>query len=301
MKLNSLRDFLAVAERGSLRAAARQLDVPQPSMTRSIHDLEKELGVVLFERRAKGVVLTPMGEVFLRRAKAVRSEFRRAQEELDQLRGETNGHIRMCLSSVAHMALLPNALGPFRQRFPDVTLEIIDAVLPRVDKELKDGTLDLYVGPVYGELSRELSAEKLFDNQRIVLCRKGHPLAGVTSLRGLAGAEWITTSFTHKAEDELSPVFERHGLPPPRVVMQAHSALTFLFTIANSDLLSMLPMQWAQVLPFRQTLQRIDVAEQLYAPTICIVQRTGLPLTPAAEYFCDMVRRASLHRDSLLN
>lgn len=299
MKNNSLRDFVAVAERGSLRAAARQLGLPQPSMTRSIQELEKELDVVLFERRAKGVILTPMGEVFLRRAKAIRNEFRRAQEELDQLRGRTNGHIRMCLSSVAHMALLPIALGPFRQRFPNVTLEIIDAVLPRVEKELKDGTLDLYIGPLHGELSNELSAEKLFENKRVVLCRKGHPLAGVTSLAGLEGAEWVTTSIAHQAEDELSPIFERHGLLPPKLVIQAHSALTFFYTIAHSDLLTMLPMQWSQALPFRQTLQHIDVAEHLYAPPICIVQRTGFPLTPAAEYFCDMARRASLHRDTL--
>ena len=299
MKINSLRDFLAVAERGSLRAAARQLGLPQPSMTRSIHELEKELGVVLFERQAKGVVLTPMGEVFLRRAKAVRNEFRRAQEELDQLRGETHGHIRMGLSSVAHMALLPNALGPFRTRFPEVTLEIVDTVLPRVGKELKDGTMDFYIGPVHGELSSDLSAEKLFDNQRIVLCRKDHPLAGAKSLSELEGAEWVTTAITHKTEDELSPIFERHGLPAPRLVIQAHSTLTYLFTIANSDLLAMLPMQWAQVPAFRQALQRIDVAEHLNAPSICIVQRTGLPLTPAGEYFCDMVRRASLHMESL--
>ena len=301
MKFNSLRDFLAVAERGSLRSAARQLDVPQPSMTRSIHDLEKELGVVLFERRSQGVVLTPMGEVFLRRAKAIRSEFRRAQEELDQLRGESHGHIRMCLSSVAHMALLPNALGPFRQRYPDVTLEIIDAVLPRVDKELKDGTVDLYIGPVHGEFSSELTAEKLFDNQRIILCRKGHPLAGATSLGQLKDAEWVTTTITQNSEDELSPLFESHGLPPPKLVIQANSTLTYFFTIASSDLLAMLPMQWAQVPAFRQTLQRVHVVEHLKAPSICIVQRTGLPLTPAAEYFCDMVRRASLHRDSLLS
>ena len=68
MKLNSLRDFLAVAERGSLRAAARQLGVAQPAITRNIQELEKELGVVLFERQARGVTLSPMGEVFLRRA-----------------------------------------------------------------------------------------------------------------------------------------------------------------------------------------------------------------------------------------
>ncbi len=300
MKINSIRDFLAVAERGSLRAAARQLGLAQPAMTRSIQELEKELGVVLFERRAKGVVLTPMGEVFERRAKAVRTEFRRAKEELDQLQGATHGRIRMCMSSVAHSALLPHALRPFRQKFPDVTLEVIDAVLPRVEMELKGGAMDFYIGPTHEDLSSELSVEKLFDNTRIILGRKGHPLAGAKSLAELTGAEWVTSSITHKAEDELVPLFERHGLPPPRLVVQGHSALTFFFTVVSSDLLMMLPIQWVQVPPFRDYLQRIHVQEQLAGPPICIVQRTGLPLTPAAEYFCDMMRRAALHRDSVI-
>lgn len=299
MKFNSIRDFLAVAERGSLRAAARQLGLAQPAMTRSIQELEKELGAVLFERRAKGVQLTPMGEVFLRRAKAVRSEFRRAQEEIEQLQGATHGHIRLCLSSVSHMALLPNALGPFRKAFPNVTLEVVDAVLPRVELELTGGTMDFYVGPTHGEVSGELTVEKLFDNARVVLCRKGHPLARARSLSELVDAEWVTTSVTPRAEDELSPIFKQHGLPAPRLVVQGYSALTFFFTVAHSDLLTMLPQQWAQVPLFREFLQKIDVQELLPAPPICIVRRTGLPLTPAAEYFCDMVRRAALHMETL--
>ncbi|MBL0421923.1 LysR family transcriptional regulator [Ramlibacter sp. AW1] len=299
MKLNALRDFLAVAERGSVRAAARQLRLSQPAMTRSIQELEKELGAELFERRTRGVALTPMGEVFLRRAQALRSEMRRAQDEIDQLKGKLHGHLRICLSSGAHMALLPQALRPFRQRYPDVTLEIIDAVLPRIERELLDGTLDLYIGPSYDDVSTELTVEKLFDNQRVVLARKGHPLAGATSLAQLVGAEWVTTSVTHRAEDELSPVFERLGLPAPRMVVQGHSALTFFLSVAYSDLLMMLPVQWLQSPPFNSLLVRVPVREPLWAPPICIVRRSGLPLTPAGEYFCDMTRRAAAHQEAL--
>ena len=61
MKFSAVRDFLAVAERGSLRAAARQLNGSQPAISRSIQELERELGVVLFERSPSGVQLTPMG------------------------------------------------------------------------------------------------------------------------------------------------------------------------------------------------------------------------------------------------
>ena len=99
LKLSALRDFLAVAERGSLRAAARQLGNTQPAISRSIQELERELGLALFERRSTGVTLTPMGEVFLRRASAVNNELQRATDELNQMRGAVNGRLTVAMSS----------------------------------------------------------------------------------------------------------------------------------------------------------------------------------------------------------
>src|ERR1700759_3115736 len=123
MKLTNLRDITAVAERGSLRAAARQLGIPQPAITRSIREVERELGVALFERRPKGMVLTPMGELFLNRAITVLGELRRAREEIDQMRGVTGGQVSIALSSAAQIALFPSALPQFRKRYPDVMLD----------------------------------------------------------------------------------------------------------------------------------------------------------------------------------
>lgn len=299
MKLNAIRDFLAVAERGSLRAAARQTGGSQPAMSRSIQDLERELGVALFQRMPGGVRLTPMGEVFLRRAGTVRDELRRAQEEMEQLRGATHGQLRVALSSVPHIALLPSALRAFRQRYPLVKIDIIDAVYPTIELDLKESRIDCYIGPVPDDLAGELLKEKLLDNTRIIIGRKGHPLAQATSLRDLAGAEWISTSITHVAEDELGPLFASHGLPPPKLVMQAHSALTFLVAIAYSDLLMMLPVQWIQSPLLRDSVQHIKIREALPAPPIAVVRRVGLHLTPAAEYFVDMMRRAVLHMESI--
>jgi LysR family transcriptional regulator of abg operon len=296
MKFSAVRDFLAVAERGSLRAAARQLNGSQPAISRSIQELERELGVVLFERSPSGVQLTPMGSVFLRRASAVRNELRLAQEELDQLRGETHGRLTVALSSVPHIALLPHALQPFRARYPHVTIDIRDAMYPTIEADLKESRVDCYMGPDPGEMAPELTREKLFDNTRLIYGRKGHPLAHAKSLAELVDAEWITTSVTHIAEEELGPLFAQHGLPAPRLVMQAHSTLSFLVALTHSDLLMMLPVQWTQFMPLRDMVQAIPVREVLPAPPICLVRRSGLPLTPAAEYFCDMMRRAVLHR-----
>ncbi len=296
MKLNQLRDLLAVAERGSIRAAARELGLAQPALTRSINLLERELGVDLFERLPRGMRLTTMGEHFVRRATAVRGELARAREELAQLRGDTRGSVSVCLSSVPHIAFLPYAMGPFRARFPHVHMDVLEGVYPMAERSLRDGTLDFYVGPLRGPPDAEdLVVEKLFDNTRVVFGRKNHPLAKAGSLRDLVDAEWVSTSITRRADEELTPLFEQHGLPAPRIAMQAHSALTSIVAVAFSDLLAVLPVQWSQFSVTRDALQKIEVSEELNAPPMCIVRRAGLPLTPAAEYLCDLFRRAAGH------
>lgn len=294
MKLSQLRDVIAVAERGSLRAAARHLGLAQPAITRSIQEIERELGVALFERQAKGMVLTPMGELFVRRANAVQGELRRARDEIDQMRGQTTGRISVGLSTVSHIALLPRALDMFRARYPEVFLDLAEGLLPTMEAALKDGNLDFYVGPLpETQLPKDFAVEKLFDNERVILARKNHPLAHANSLRELADADWITTSITVQHNAELGPLFERHGLPAPKIRMRAHSALTMIVAAANSDLLTMLPKQWCEFPWTSALLQTINVKEPLPAPAMHIVRRARLPLTPAAEYLCDLMRRAA--------
>ena len=116
MKLSQIRNLLAIAEKGSVRAAARHLGLAQPALTRSMQELERQLGVSLFERGPKGISLTMFGTKFLARAQTIQSEVRRAEEEIGQLQGGTEGEIFLCLSTVPHIALLPYALEAFRKR-----------------------------------------------------------------------------------------------------------------------------------------------------------------------------------------
>ena len=95
MTLNQLRNVVAIAERGSLRSAARFLGVTQPAITRSIRELEHELGVTLFERHASGMALTAMGQVLVRRATSIQSEVGRVHSELAQLKGNQVGSIAL--------------------------------------------------------------------------------------------------------------------------------------------------------------------------------------------------------------
>lgn len=106
MKLSQLRNVVAVIERGGLHGAARALGVAQPAISRSIQELERELGVKLFERTRLGIVLTQVGEMFFRRkgaATGVPADAGRG----GAFEGLGYGAITLGLSTAANVALLP--------------------------------------------------------------------------------------------------------------------------------------------------------------------------------------------------
>lgn len=298
MKLHHLRDLVAIAEEGSLRGAARRLGTVQPTLTRSLSELERELGAPLFERRSKGMVVTPLGEAFLRRATAILNDVRRATDEFKQLKGNAVGQVTIGLSIAAHLRLLPPALRQFRQRYPKVRLRIIEGFYPTLESDLKEGAVDFYIGPDPGQnLPAVLEKETILSGGRAVLCRAKHPLAHATSLKQLVHAEWITTSITLRAESEIGDLFRRYGLPEPILALQSQSALTLLTCLANSDLLAMAPEQWVESPFANRVLSTIRVKEELSAASIIVVTRSESPLTPAAGFLLDLMRRAAGHQN----
>jgi LysR family transcriptional regulator of abg operon len=302
MKLSHLRDILAVAEHGSLRAAGRHLGIAQPAITRSIREIEHELGVPLFERHAKGVRLTQMGDIFARRAATVQSELRRAREEIDQLKGEATGQVTVALSTASSIALLPRVMAAFRKRYPDALLKVSETLFHAAESEILEGKVDFYVGPLdEAAASAKFAVEKLFDNQRLVIARKDHPLRDATSMTDLADAQWVSPTLStrgtednrgYDADINLEQMFERLGLPKPNVVMHARSALITMLAIADSDLLTVLPQQWLEYPATADRITGFAGIPPLRAPTICIARRLDVPLTPMAEYLCDLMSRA---------
>ena len=292
MKLSQLHHLVVIVEHGSLRAAARHLDVPQPVLTRSIGLLEKELGGALFTRETKGMALTPVGRLFHIRASAIVRESQRAREEFSHSLGNERGTVVAALSIMPHVGMLSQALPLFRARYPQVRLQIIEGLFPDVEGKLRDGSVDFYLGaaprskPMPG-----LHTQLLFENTRAVIGRKGHPLTRSRSLKALASADWAITSVDYDADQDLRQLFASHGLPPPNILLHARSALSMMVALANSDLLAMLPVQWDEFALTRDALDVVRIREVLPAPAIVLVKRPDLPLTPAAGYLVDMLLR----------
>ena len=294
MKLSHLRILVAVVERGSMRSASRHLGITQPVISRSIQELENELGVKLFERTPSGLVMTPVGDIVIRRAKIVQSELQRTLEEVEQFKGADVGTISLGLSTAAHVAILPKIFTPFRRRFPRVRLKVIEGLFPFLESDIRDGLIDLYVGPVAkNPKSGDLLIEPLFENQRIIIGRHGHPLSTATSVTQLADAQWVTTPVMSDTESEVNQIFEHAGMAPPQIVAQAASALSIISIVAASDLLAPMPQQWQDFIAATKLIARIPIRETTYAPAICAVRQARLPLTPAAQYLSDLIARAA--------
>src|SRR5687768_7014958 len=106
MRLNQIRDFIAVVEMGSLRAAARKIGVSQPAITKSIQQLERELHAQLLQRNARGAAPTQAGTAFLSRARVIQSELRKAADDLEGLRGGVEGTVAFGIAPAASMLVV---------------------------------------------------------------------------------------------------------------------------------------------------------------------------------------------------
>jgi LysR family transcriptional regulator, regulator of abg operon len=296
VKLSQLRDVVAVAEAGSLRSAGRMLGIAQPAITRSIREIEHELGVILFERHAKGVRLTEMGRTFVRRAESIQAELRRAREEIEQLKGHQTGEVSIAVSTASAMSLLPKALQNFRKTYPDAILKISESFFAAIERDLLSGRIDFYVGPFdQGSTANSFIVEQLFPNQRRIVARRGHPLAQASSIAELAQARWLRPATGDRnTEGDFDIALAEFGLPNPRIVIHSRSALITMLTVANTDLLTVLPQQWLDFALTGPLVEALNLPVFRAAP-ICIIRRHDMPLTPLAERMCDEMRRAGTH------
>lgn len=125
MDLRSARYFQAVAETGSLRKAADRLRIASSAISRQISILEEELGTPLFERVARGMVLTGAGEIYLDFVRSMLVETERVRTQLDALKGLRRGHIRIVTIEGVVSDFVIDAVVAFQHRYPGVTFGLM--------------------------------------------------------------------------------------------------------------------------------------------------------------------------------
>ncbi|WP_193161329.1 LysR family transcriptional regulator [Microbulbifer hainanensis] len=165
MDLKQLNAFLAVADSGSLVAAARRLDLSQPSLSRLIGQLEADLGSRLFRRTGRGVVLTEAGELVLDQARSLLDQATALRQLVAERRGQVNGPLSFGLPPSIGVYLSGPLISDYHRRYPQVRLQISEALSGDLQERLLRHQLELailYDGAISASLSlRELATESL--------------------------------------------------------------------------------------------------------------------------------------------
>ena len=179
MDLYQIRYFLAIAETRSFTKAAERLFVSQPSLSAGIKKLERELGVVLFERGGRKVLLTPSGDFFLEKAQNILKEY---QSTLDAFQDfKERPILKLGTLHTIRGFNLARLIGAYRQKHPHVIIELHNSHLEELAVWLEEGKIDLAITSLEkNETSK--TCQKLFEQKLSVAVSAEHPFARRNSI-----------------------------------------------------------------------------------------------------------------------
>lgn len=246
MKLSQLRNLVAVVEAGSVRQAARDLNLSQSSISKSIQQLEEELGAELLHRGAHGIAPTAEGRVLITHAKVIEAELRHARNDVETVRGAQIGEIRVCASPTVAIGLLPRAIIAFQRERPKVNFHIGEGVYPDILPAIRNGDLDFAVCLVPARPRDEtLHFVSLIKDHLVPAVRADHPLlrARTLKLADLLELDWIIYRRSHSGLDVFEQTFASNYLSPPKSTIECTSFACAMSLVENGDYVTLVPSQ----------------------------------------------------------
>ena len=183
MRLRQLRQFVAIADLGSYRRAADALFIAQPALTVSMQKLEHEMGAQLFERSARGVTLTAAGAALLEDARRVLFHSEQARKSVHMVVHGESGSLRLGFVGSATYALLPRTIPPFRARYPDIEISLLEERSIVLLDMLRANSIDaaLVRGPV--AVDQHLESWVVERDDFVLAVNHAHPLAQHASVQ----------------------------------------------------------------------------------------------------------------------
>ncbi|MDX2480979.1 MAG: LysR family transcriptional regulator [Desulfuromusa sp.] len=247
MQSRVLRHFLAVAKHNNVSAAAEALHISQPALTKSIKQLESTIGVQLFERHQKGVLLTREGKALARRARLMEVEYQHALAEISAIQQGIAGTLRIAAGPVWLTTILPPVIIKFNHQYPGVKIELEIGVISTIVPALLEGDIDLACCTLDFPSHPEIVKESLVQIKHSVIASSSHPLFQkvIVTAKDLAAYSWVVLARDNVGENRVRSYFAANGLEPPVLAVKTHS-ISMMKIIQASNFLAHIP---ARMLP----------------------------------------------------
>jgi DNA-binding transcriptional LysR family regulator len=287
-----LRQFLAIYDSGSVGHAAEELHITQPALSKSLKQLEDEVGVVLFERTSTGMVPTVYGEALSGHLRVIEAEFRNAEAEIASLMGATKGHIHIGVGPSMAPHLVPNVIQRLRASKPGITMTVIEGLSEDHIPALRRGDLDLAVGTWAAYNEKALASETLMVDQVSVIAGKGHPLAGRGNVQmaQLLEFPWVLPPHSQRWRNNLDEIFLGAGLVSPEPGVTTNSPTLLRSLLLGDSYLSYLPQLCLQDDLAAGSIVVLPASRLELKTSVTLTYRKRNVISPACHAFVNCLR-----------
>jgi DNA-binding transcriptional LysR family regulator len=297
MKLHDLHVLMAVVQAGSMRKAAAQLNTTQPSISRSIAELEDAVGMRLLDRLPQGVEPTVYGRALLNGGAAMFDDLRQAVKNIEFLADPEAGEVRI-LSGYHHAPNIVSAIvDRLSQRYPRIVFHVTCADSTDVmQQELYARKVDLLIARRWGSTSDErLKFEFLFDDSYFVVAGAQHPLARRRRVgpAALASASWVLPPWESPPGALVREAFRASGLDDPHVTIFAILPEVRRRLLATGRFLTIFPTSVLTTFTERSDVKVLPVKLRLAQVPIGIVTLKNRTLSPVAKLFIEHAREVA--------
>lgn len=285
--LRQLQYFVAVAEQGTVSGAAHALSISQSSITEAVKELERDLGVNLFERHPRGLNITHPGHQFLRHATKILADVAEARQVVNEKTDETTGTLQLGVTSLVAGYVLSDLLARYRRAFPGVDVGTIEDDGNYLEHLLVGGELDVAVMLLNNLRDRQaLQSETLEMSPFSLWLPAGHELTTRESIamEDIVGQPLIMLT-VDEIEESTRKLLAAFGARP-EVAFRTRSVEAVRSLVATGAGVAILPNLIYR--PWSLEGDRIearDVSASLPAVHVGLVWRRGLSLSQPLRNF----------------
>lgn len=297
IKLRHMIVVSMIAQRGSIREASEALHLTQPAMSRTLAEVERILGIRLFDRVPKGMLVRDDGAALITRMQFVASEvgalLRHAAEITEGGRGEVS--VGTLLAGTAD--ILPSALFEITSNYPDISVAVYEGTPDRLHELLIAGRLDLVVGRVLPLASMPgVDVEPLYDDEVHLVCAPDHRRSGGRSLAELVDEPWILPPHNTSLRQQIEAAFVRECGRTLEHVIECVAPVPLRALVLRGEHLAVVPSGIFADDIERGVLVSLDVDIEGSSVPVGIVTRTGSELPPGVELVVDALRDSARTR-----
>jgi DNA-binding transcriptional LysR family regulator len=292
MEIRQLRAFVAIAETRTFTAAAQRVHVTQAAISMQIRQLEQEVGIPLFIRTPRRVVLTEAGEHLLERAQLILREHDAARAELAELAGAEHGRIRLgSASGMVSADTLPVILRRMQKLYPQAEVTVTSGTSEELVRKILAGEADMAFVSLPVE-ARNVDTELLSRDQLVAIASPRHPLAAqrVISAFALAQEKLILGERGGNTRRLIDQFFADAGLKPT-VTMELSRQAAIKNMVAADMGVGIVPLSTAREDVERGRLVRWWIEGARINWELGVARLSGGYLSPVCQAFIELCRQ----------